>query len=84
MNEDGLQMLLVTLGSADERNNLLKKARLLRDKEKYKNMFLQPDLTKDERARQYTLRCDLRKIREENPENEYIIRAGKVVEKERA
>ena len=84
VNEDGLQMLLVTLGSADERNNLLKKARLLRDKEKYKNIFLQPDLTKDERARQYTLRCDLRKIREENPDNEYIIRAGKVVEKEQA
>ena len=84
VNEDGLQMLLVTIGSADEGNNLLKKARLLRDKEKYKNIFLQPDLTKDERAREYTLRCDLRKIREENPDNEYIIRAGKVVEKARA
>ena len=71
--------IMVELES-EEKLELLRKAKNLRNIPRWKNVFLRPGLTPAECAIQYELRCLRRKKIEEQPEKRWKISEGKIVE----
>ena len=65
--------------SVDERNSLLRKARLLRDSEHFKGVYVNADQTLLQRKANRELRNELRRRREEG--EDVVINRGKIVPK---
>ena len=78
-NDKEMQMLLVTLKDGEIRDHILSRARNLRDKEKFSNVYIQSDKTKTEREEEYRLGCELRKARAAEPRTSFYIRNGEIV-----
>ena len=74
--------VLVVLNEISERNPILSKAKLLRDKANYKNVFISPDLTAAERMEDYELRQKRDKMNNERMSGapfRYAIRGSSIV-----
>ena len=71
-------MLLVTLGDALSKRNILKQATKLRNSTSWSNVFISPDLTPKECEVNRRLREEL-KSRKEVGEKNLMIRRGKIV-----
>ena len=78
--ETGLQILQIKFNSAEHRKALLQRAKKLWDSLNFKNVYIQPDLTKSERELQYKLREEKRRLQTENPQKSYRIKNGQVLE----
>ena len=90
---DGTKIEVVKLGkgvetkkilvkmSEEKKWELLKKAKELRNSTRFKNVFVQPDLTVAERKEQFELRVERREMMKKEPKKEWMIRMGKVVER---
>ena len=61
MQRHTCRKLIVLMGSLNHKNKLLRLARKLNKCEEYRNVFINPDLTKHERLEQFHLRRELRK-----------------------
>jgi hypothetical protein len=78
------RLLLVTLSSADTANDVIRAATKLRrstDNHTRDNIFINRDLTPEQRAFDYELRKDLKRRRAAGEQN-LVIRNGKVCEKQ--
>jgi len=72
------RLLLVKVQDLESRHSLLKAARLLKSSQKYANIYISPDLSPTERARNRQLRQELKERREKGEEH-LVIRGGAVV-----
>lgn len=72
-------LILVTFKDAQKRMALLRKSKELRHQVLYTDVFINPDLTKAEQAKQYELRQLLRKQRTDEPNKKWFIRNNKVL-----
>ena len=72
-------ILLVKMKDAKMKWHVIKSAIKLREKEKYKGTYINPDLTVEQRKQEFQLRADLKKKRSEDPGGKYIIKRGKIV-----
>lgn len=70
--------LRIQLHSEDGKKEILSRARNLKDNEKFKRMFITPDLTRKQQVVDKELRMKLKEIRE-NGETQARIRFGKIV-----
>lgn len=64
----------------DKRKDFLKKARDLRLKPRWENIYINPDLTRAQEEAQYILRVELREKRQAEHTKKWIIKRGKIVE----
>ena len=74
--------VLVGLSEAADRNPLLLKAKKLREKDEFKNVYICPDLTEAERMEDRSLRQkrdEMNKSRKENEPFRYAIRGNQIV-----
>eukprot|EP00116_Pleurobrachia_bachei_P006087 sb/3466349/ len=69
----------VTLESREDLILLLKKAKLLRQDETYRHVYLSPDLTKVEREENNRVYKTLKQLRMDNPGRKYFIRGGSIM-----
>lgn len=69
----------VTLESREDLILLLKKAKLLRQDETYRQVYLSPDLTKVEREENNRVYKTLKQLRMDNPGRKYFIRGGSIM-----
>ena len=72
------RLIRITVDSVKTKREILKRAKRLRDSEKWKRVFITPDLSPKERQRNKELREDLKSRTEEGEEN-LVIRRGKIV-----
>lgn len=82
-NEARNRPLLVKLENEEEKKEILKKAKQLRQTEDFSSVYLARDMTRDEREREKKLREELHQ-RRLNESKELIIKRGKIVKKEEA
>lgn len=68
----------VTLGNAALIQQVLAKSRRLRHSSKYKDVFVCPDRTVDQREEQRKLVLELKRLVAANPEQRYFIKNGKI------
>ncbi len=68
----------VTLSSNSTVNQILFNARTLRHVQKFKSVFIAPDRSPDDRAKQNQLVQQLKKMKDSEPEKRHFIRGGKV------
>ena len=68
----------VTLGNAALVQQVLAKSKRLRNSAKYKDVFVCPDRTVDQREEQRKLVLELKRLCAANPEQRYFIKNGKV------
>ena len=78
--ETGFQILQIKFNSGEHRKALLQRAKKLRESLNFKNVYIQPDLTKSEREMQFKLREEKRRLQAENPRKSYRIKNGHVSE----
>ena len=82
---DRIRNVWVQLASKKERNSVLDKAKNLRNEDKWNAVYINRDMTEEERKEAYNLRVELRKkrreVREANGSEEYIIFRGRVIKK---
>lgn len=80
------RLIWVRLGSKQERNNVLDAAKKLKDEDRWKNTYINKDMTEEERKQAYKIRQELKKKRrQENVQNgrsRFIIHRGRVVNRE--
>ena len=69
------------LTHSEKRHELLQKCKALRNTQKFKNVYIHPDQTRDERTEQLELRQLLRKTRVEDRTELWMIIRGKVQER---
>ena len=69
----------VTLERREDLLLLLKKAKLLRQVETYRNVYLSPDLNKVEREENSRVYKTLKQLRMDNPGRKYFIRGGSIM-----
>ena len=62
----------------DGKKEILSRAKQLKDHDKFKRMFISPDMTRKQQERDHNLRYHLKQIRESG-ETEAMIRFGKIV-----
>jgi len=79
VKEDNTQLLVVKL-TDEKRSEPLRAARRLRVSTKFKNVFLEPDLTPAEQHEQFLLRKELRELRNKHPDKNFRIKGGIIVE----
>ena len=60
--------------------DLLKKAKSLNENERFKHVFIQPDLTKTERENRKIIVAELKEKRMLNPSTKYKIKGNQIVE----
>lgn len=84
--KDYNRLIWVRLGNKKERNNVLDAAKKLKEEERWKNIYINKDMTEAEREQAYNLREELRtKRRQENANrgrSRYVIHRGRVVTRE--
>ena len=73
----------VKLGSKKERNTVLEKAKKLKAEERWKNIYINRDMTEDERKQAYNLRRELREKRDQEEigggNSKFKIHQGRVI-----
>ena len=79
--EDVRRPTLVELGSEKEKMDILVHAKEMRHSTEYPKLYINRDLTADERLKEKNLRDQLREKRREG-QNDYIIRNGRIVNKQ--
>ena len=79
VRSDNKRLLRVTLTNEAQKYELLKQSRTLRGSAKFKEIFIQPDLTYAQRQTDFHLRRELRSRRENG--EDVIIHKGKIVER---
>ena len=79
-DDDGKQRLLVDVKDEKLKWRLIGKSKELGKSEAFKNVFLNPDLTRDERLIQFRLRKDLKDRRLKEPSKTFKIQKGKIIE----
>lgn len=79
IDEQKRQKILITLPN-ELRDSLLKKARYLRQLNRWDNVYISPDLTRDQQQVQYLLRCELRKKRIDEPDRKWMIYNNQIKE----
>lgn len=77
--ENKRRPMIVKLGSENDRNTVLGRAKKLRYSEEFVRVYIVKDLTEDEREKDKKLRKELKEKREKE-EGQFIIRRGKVIE----
>ena len=82
VDNDRSRLLRVECLNTSAKYEILRKSRNLRDIEKYRSIYINPDLTYSQRQRNKTLRDEL-KFRRELGEN-VIIQRGKIISKKDA
>ena len=70
---------VVKIKDAKIKWHVIKSAIKLREIEKYKGTYINPDLTVEQRKQEFQLRAELKKKRSEDPACKYIIKRGKIV-----
>ncbi len=78
-DEGKVRPVKIALTSATVVTGLLSKSHLLRLKEGYNKVYINPDRTKEERTMRKELVLDLRSERKEKPDLKFAMRNGKVV-----
>jgi len=73
--------LLISIVDNSIRRQILRNAKILRNSNSYKNVFISPDLTPQERVVNKQLRAELQR-RKESGEPNLIIRRGKIIPKQ--
>ena len=76
--EDKPSKVIVKIG-AEKRTELLRKAKQLRNLSRYKKVFINPDLTRAEEEANYYLRQKLKEERLARPNDDLVIRRGRIV-----
>lgn len=74
--------LRILLKSIDSKKEILSRAKSLKDSEKFKRMFISPDLTRKQQAYDKELRTQLKKFRDDG-ETDVRIKFGKIVKNNR-
>lgn len=78
-DQNKMRPVMITLESANRKWNVIKNAKNMKNAEdKLKGIVISLDLTKEEREREFELRSELRKKRD-NGERDWVIRRGKLV-----
>lgn len=75
------RLLRVAVTHEEDRRYLLSNSRLLRQVESFKNIFIKPDLTPLQQKLDFKLRKELQESKSSNPEKDFIIYRGRVVER---
>ena len=76
--EGKLRPVRVVIKSLDGKREILARAKHLKEHDKFKRMFISPDLTRKQQEVDKTLRVELKRLRE-GGEPEAKIKAGKIV-----
>ena len=79
--DDNRRILRATLHNEEDKYELLKLSKNLRHMQKFHKVFVKPDLTPLQRRTDFELRRHLRSMRSEQPEKDFIVFKGKVMEK---
>lgn len=79
--EDNRRVLRVTLNNEEDKYELMRHSRHLRDTVKFHDVFIKPDLTPLQRKIDFELRRDLRTFRMAQPEKDFVVFKGKVMER---
>ena len=79
--EDNRRLLRVTLNSEDDKHELMRHSKLLRHKPEFQNVFVKPDLTPLQRKVDFELRKDLRSMKSAQPEKDFVVFKGKIMER---
>ena len=79
-NTEGIQLLRIKCEEEKIKWHLLKKAKSLKENERFKYVFKQPDLTKTERENRKKMVAELKEKRLLNPSTKYKIKGNQIVE----
>ena len=79
-NTEGKQLLRIKCETEKMKWNLLKKAKSLKENERFKYVFIQPVLTKTERENRKIMVAELKEKRLLNPSTKYKIKGNQIVE----
>ena len=80
-NENGEQLILVSLTLELQAQNILKLAKKLKEFEHYTNIYINKDLTKSQQLENEKLREELKAVRREDPDGVYFIKHNRVTKK---
>ena len=72
-------LLLIELADKTEKLRVLKEANKLKNNDAYKNVYINPDLTRTEMESQFNLRAELKKRRNEKPDDIHYIRDDNII-----
>lgn len=75
----GDRLMKVSLGSVKQKSESLRNAKKLRNTNKWKEVYITPDMTPKEREQSKILRAELKRRREEGEER-LVIRRGKIIQ----
>ena len=80
------RLVWVKLGSKKERNSVLDNAKKLRNEEQWKTVYINKDMTQEERDKAHKLRIELKERRRkedsDNGNRKFVIHRGQIVTKE--
>ena len=79
ISHDDYQLVHIKLKTLQWKRELLQKAKTLKDDPAWANVFVNNDLTKEQKELDYRLRQDLKRRRSSDPEQVHYIKNGKVV-----
>ena len=82
--DSSVRPVRVVMSSVRTVQTILSKSRKLRQTEKYNTVFLSPDRTVEERARQRELVQQLKKKASEEPQRKHYIKSGKIMSVDRS
>lgn len=75
------RLLRVTVDNEENKRFLISNSKRLRHISKYRTVYLKPDLTLLQRKQNFLLRKELKTVKSFQPEKDFVIHQGKVVEK---
>ncbi|KAL5268986.1 hypothetical protein ACHWQZ_G002719 [Mnemiopsis leidyi] len=79
-NAAATRPIIFSVRSSDVAHQILKKAKLLRDIEGYKTVYISPNRTQEERVARQKLVCKLKEKRKGDPNSRYFIRKDEIVQ----
>ncbi|KAL5250336.1 hypothetical protein ACHWQZ_G016166 [Mnemiopsis leidyi] len=79
-NAAATRPIIFSVRSSDVAHQILKKAKLLRDIEGYKTVYISPNRTREERVARQKLVCKLKEKRKGDPNSRYFIRKDEIVQ----
>ena len=75
------RLLRVTLFDEEDKRFLITHSRKLRHVDKFRNIYIKPDLTMLQRKIDFNLRKELRVFKSAHPEKDFVINRGKIIER---
>lgn len=78
---DKVRPIRFSVRNSEQVHNILRKAKLLKDVEGYKSVYISPNRTVEERISRQKLVSELKKKRSEDPNSNYFIHRGEVVKR---